>query len=421
MGDRSKWIIPSTFSDWDSVTTSFTTQWNLIQDDLEELLLRGDLTKKEKANALYKGFKSVYDMTMIRFFKKESRSHSWKPWITGDIRKAIIEFHKFERLLNNRNIPRGQAFWSTFKKLRKKRDKLLKRRKREWITNKFSEHGLEGKDGWAIAAEVRNIGKSAVNIIPDIHTADGILTNTKDKADAFNRHYHRFDEEPDIPLWPYHEEERLEEFGYDSESDLKEVLDDLEAPDIDFERRGEAFALQQQKLLGCIKDVSCIFHRIRKFRCASKHSLQLAKLNSHILEAEVRRAVCGFSSGKSAGPDDIYIGIIKKCKDAVIPILTWIYDKIFFEIQWIPDGMKERYIIPLCKPGKAANQASSYRPISLTSYLAKILEKVLTCRLVSYLIHLRLLSDCHYAYLKGRGTQDAVAFLLEQITHNAHE
>ena len=336
-GNRARWIIPSEFKNWEAVNCMFMNQWRVVQTDLTELMYRGDLTKKEKANKLYNGFKEMYDLVMLRFSQKESRSHSWKPWITGDIRKAIIEYHKFERLMNNREVPRGKAFWDNLKALRKKRDVLLKRRKREWITNKFSEHGLQGKDGWAIAAEVRNIGRTANNIIPDLHQHEMVLCSTKDKADAFNDHYHRFDSEPEVPLWPYHDEDLLEELGYDSDEDYDSALERIVTPDIDSGRRGNDFAQQQQSVLHKIKEISHLFHGIRKHRCIARHSAQLRKLNLSITAAEVRRAVSGFSSGKAAGPDDIYIGIIKKCSKAFVPILVWLFNRFLLYLQWIPD------------------------------------------------------------------------------------
>ena len=78
--------------------------------------------------------------------------------------------------------------------------------------------------------------------------------------------------------------------------------------------------------------------------------------------------------------------------------------------------MKNRFIVPLKKPNKPETESTSYRPISLTSYFAKILEKILCYRLVNYIIKLRLLSSSNFAYLKARSTQDAVTFIVDSIT-----
>ena len=77
--------------------------------------------------------------------------------------------------------------------------------------------------------------------------------------------------------------------------------------------------------------------------------------------------------------------------------------------------MKNRVIIPLPKPGKPSNKAASYRLISLTSYLAKVMEKILCYRLVNYLIKLQLLASCHFAYLRARSTQDALTYVIDHI------
>ncbi len=80
--------------------------------------------------------------------------------------------------------------------------------------------------------------------------------------------------------------------------------------------------------------------------------------------------------------------------------------------------MKNRLVIPIRKPGKPANKIKSYRPISLTSYFSKIFEKIICIRIVNFVIHLRLLAKNHFGYLRARSCQDAVTYLVDNITNN---
>ena len=48
---------------------------------------------------------------------------------------------------------------------------------------------------------------------------------------------------------------------------------------------------------------------------------------------------------------------------------------------FVPDPWKIAIIIPLLKPGNSANEASSYRPISLTFCMGKPFERLVTNRL----------------------------------------
>ena len=51
----------------------------------------------------------------------------------------------------------------------------------------------------------------------------------------------------------------------------------------------------------------------------------------------------------------------------------------------LPKEWKHAVIIPIVKPGKQADSPSSYRPIALTSVLCKIMERMITDRLVDKL------------------------------------
>ena len=80
--------------------------------------------------------------------------------------------------------------------------------------------------------------------------------------------------------------------------------------------------------------------------------------------------------------------------------------------------MKDRWIIPICKIRKKANDAQNFRPISLTSYIMKVLEKVLCYRLVNYMMLLKLLSKSHYGYMRARSTQDSILYIVDNIMRN---
>ena len=51
----------------------------------------------------------------------------------------------------------------------------------------------------------------------------------------------------------------------------------------------------------------------------------------------------------------------------------------------IPECWKEANVIPIPKPGKDSKNPSNYRPMSLTSYLCKTMEKMINTRLVWFL------------------------------------
>ena len=58
---------------------------------------------------------------------------------------------------------------------------------------------------------------------------------------------------------------------------------------------------------------------------------------------------------------------------------------------------------------------SNYRPISLISNLAKILEKIIHIRLQSFMVKNNLLASNQFGFIKMRGTKDALSYIIKTI------
>jgi retron-type reverse transcriptase len=91
--------------------------------------------------------------------------------------------------------------------------------------------------------------------------------------------------------------------------------------------------------------------------------------------SEVSIAVTKLNSSKAVGPDKLTALHIKHLGTRGIEVLTRIInDSLSYNA--IPSIWKTSNIIPYSKPGKDPCQASSYRPISLLSPAAKVIEKL---------------------------------------------
>ncbi len=77
----------------------------------------------------------------------------------------------------------------------------------------------------------------------------------------------------------------------------------------------------------------------------------------------------------------------------------------------LPDSWKEATIIPILKPNKDVANASSYRPISLTSALCKLMETMIANRLKYHVETNNKLHDTQSGFRNHRSTMDQLARL----------
>ena len=81
----------------------------------------------------------------------------------------------------------------------------------------------------------------------------------------------------------------------------------------------------------------------------------------------------------------------------------------------IPTKWKHAIITPICKPGKDKTLAASYRPISQTNTLCKILESIISNRLNFYLETNNIFNTNQTGFRKGCSTTDQLLLLQNQI------
>ena len=115
----------------------------------------------------------------------------------------------------------------------------------------------------------------------------------------------------------------------------------------------------------------------------------------------------------SATPDgDIPAMILCSCKEQLSRPLFMMWNKSF-QTSIIPHCLKKQYITPVYKKGNRTEPAN-YRPVSITSHLIKIFERVLRTRLVDYLEDRNMLSENQHGFRKKRSC------LTQLIAHVEH-
>ena len=114
------------------------------------------------------------------------------------------------------------------------------------------------------------------------------------------------------------------------------------------------------------------------------------------------------------GADNITYSMIRHLPEHAKIYLLNILNKIW-ETGIIPPSWKIAIVVPFKKPNKDPNQPTSYRPISLTSCMCKLFEKMINCRLMWHLEENKLLSSVQFGFRKNRSTLDPLLRLSTQI------
>ena len=124
------------------------------------------------------------------------------------------------------------------------------------------------------------------------------------------------------------------------------------------------------------------------------------------------------NNNKAAGMDDIPYELIKHLGPLALDLLVHIYQRC-----WRGEGKAWRWALikPLLKEGKDAKLTALYRPISLTSCMGKLLEKIIVNRLICVLEERGLLDENQAGFRPARSTTDQIWKLVQEASDNMHD
>ena len=142
---------------------------------------------------------------------------------------------------------------------------------------------------------------------------------------------------------------------------------------------------------------------------------QNAETHTPLTCTELRRALASIKKVKvSTGVDTVSYRMLKEAPESFLKILL-----DFFQRCWdggtIPAGWKHAIVVPIHKHGKPRKELGSYRPISLTSHLGKVYERVIKNRLEYYCESKKVFPVCQAGFRRGRGVTDHLVKLGEHV------
>ena len=135
-------------------------------------------------------------------------------------------------------------------------------------------------------------------------------------------------------------------------------------------------------------------------------------------QQQILKIVKSLKSSKSAGLDEIPPRFIKDAaEELVVPLTMLIISSL--QSGSFPTCEKQAKVVPVYKSNQKS-KLDNYRPISVTTVLSKIIEKVVYNQLSDYLESNNLICPNQFGFRPNRSTNHAVTRLVDDIYKNQY-
>ena len=128
----------------------------------------------------------------------------------------------------------------------------------------------------------------------------------------------------------------------------------------------------------------------------------------------VAKKIKAMKDNKSPGVDGIPPKLLMETVEQISIPLARVFNLSLKE-GVVPFEWKEANIIQLFKQG-SRNKSENYRPVSLTSVICKLLERLIKDHMVDFLVKHNLLNSSQHGFLKARSCLTNMLCFLEEIT-----
>merc|ERR1712002_895432 len=120
-------------------------------------------------------------------------------------------------------------------------------------------------------------------------------------------------------------------------------------------------------------------------------------------EDEIMSAIGKVDPNSTAGPEGVSAKFIREAGKSIATPLAIILRNSIDKCE-IPDILKLAYVTPIYKGGSKLNP-ENYRPVSLTSHIMKVFERVIKKELTEHLKREGLINKGQHGFVEGRSTQ----------------
>ena len=322
--------------------------------------------KKTNANDAYDLFFDIFDnviksATTTKTFKQNAKNCKLKPWITQGLINSIRKRDDLAK--KAKKFPNCTVLQCEYKNYRNYLTKLIRQQKDNYYKNLIQQNKNNLRETWKI-----------------IHNSTG---GNSEKQDNFNIN--------------------INNTIINSESNPKEVAENFNNF---FSNIGEQLAKK-------------IIPPTTVLRANNITANNMSIFLNPIDKAELSNTISELKLNSAPGIDNITATMIKKVKEFIYEPILHIFN-LSLETGVFPTALKRTVIIPVFKSGDQSD-INNYRPISLTSVFAKLLEKCVAARLHNFLKKNHLIHKSQFGFLKGLSTNDAVTHFAEHVYKNVND
>ena len=130
--------------------------------------------------------------------------------------------------------------------------------------------------------------------------------------------------------------------------------------------------------------------------------------------SELQSAMKKIRGNGAAGPDNVPPSFLKSLGPLALQELLSIFNSSF-SLAHCPQILRFATIIPLLKAGKSPSEVASFRPFSLTSCVAKLLERILADSLYHIAETINMFSRFQASFHKDRSCEDQITQIVQAI------
>ena len=134
---------------------------------------------------------------------------------------------------------------------------------------------------------------------------------------------------------------------------------------------------------------------------------------------EVNKSLRKLRSRKTPGPDKIHNEMLTHLGEKGKQVILSLINKSWLKGE-LPKAWRIAIIKPLLKKGKPADEVSSYRPVSLTSCIGKLAERMINARLYWWLESNKIVNSHQAGFRVGQRTEDVMFRISQRIIDGFH-